>query len=586
MKKSVQLLTSAFAFALSAMSAQCTFYPAPPGGMVASYYFNNNLVETIANSSAGNTNNNVAYATDRFGNASSALDFNNTILTNALTKEFVSLNNPGIFSGDFTVMYWFKADSTQINRRLYLFSIDSAGVSGNLNIELNDNGAVWAYWNGQGLPGFWSGAYNQYNDDLWHFAVLRRSGTLVELFIDMVLMGTYSQSGLMGTNNNSNGGKIVLGYDNAIPPSPFPSTYFEGMGFNGQIDDLSLYNVALTTNVISNYYNNYDLAGWFTFSGSVADSSGCGNNAFLANTTGNGIDVPTPTSNRFGTGNSAYHFNGNGLIKIEPFVNNPVIGCSDFFSNDFSVSFWSKTAADNKRQYAFSVDRSTGWPTANNFGIEFNDSDFPSPGFWTYWNGMGLPGITEGAMNKYSDSLWHFVTVTRNVASGWITAYIDADTVGTYQDLSSVTIGSDTDTMDVGHYRGSYGVNYLGFDHGFVGDLDEFKFHRHTLSYAEISSAYTDANTAYRSAGIHKAPEGKTELAIYPNPSSATFHIKSPAPLGRIVIMDVMGKTVMSVNATSKLAEVDMAHAKAGIYFMSVYNTEGALLSTQKIIKE
>jgi hypothetical protein len=585
MKKLNYFLAGAFLFAQSVFNAQCTFYPAPPNGLVASYYFNNNVIETISNISAGNTNNGVAYTTDRFGNSNSALDFGNTGSTTALTKQYVSLNNPGIFSGDFTIVYWFKTPSSQNNRRMYLFSIDSTGLSDDLNMELNDASAFWVYWNSQGLPGFWGESVNQYQDNAWHMAVLRRESSNLDFYIDMNLKATYNAgTGTIGTNVNTERGKMNLGFDNAT--AYYISNYFEPLGFNGQMDDLSLYNIAVNTNVLENYYNNYDLAAWFTFSGNLDDNSGCENTALFATTTSSGADLPSLTTNRFSTGNSAYHFNGNGIIKVDAFTNNPILSCSNFFSNDFSVSFWFKTNANNKRMYGLSVDRSTSFPPYDNLAIEFNDSDYPSPGFWTYWNGQGNPGITEGAMNKYSDNVWHFLAYTRNAGTGLITAYIDTINVGTYID-SSPTIGSNTDTMDIGHYQAPWSLSNPNYNNlGFVGDLDEYKFFRHTLSFTEIRDAFLDPNTAYKSVGIHPTALHNLPVSIYPNPSSGLLQISSPVLIHRVGISDLTGRQLRSFIAGDRIVQADISPLAKGIYLVTLYDTNNTVISTQKIIKE
>lgn len=587
MKKTISYLIFAATALAGTTKAQCSFYPAPPDGMVASYYFNGNLVETISNSSAGTVNNGVSYTTDRFGNSNSALNFANTNTTSALTKQYVSLNNPAIFLGDFTIIYWFKTDASQNNRRMYLLSIDSLVTADNLDMELNDASGYWVYWRSQSLPGYWGEAMNTYNDNQWHMAVLRSTGTEVQFYIDMDYKDTYPYSGTVGSNSQTAAGKINLGFNNAIPGSPLGPNYFEPYGFNGQIDDLSMYDTALSLEVLSNYYNNYDLAAWFPFSGGLTDFSGAGNIAQLGNTTSNPSDNPSLTNNRFATANSAYSFNGNGFISVNDFASNPVLGCIDYFSNDFTISFWSRTQQDNKRMYAFSVDSTTTNPFINNLGIEFNDSDNSSPGFWAYWNGSGNPGITEGAMNKYSDNVWHFVTLTNDASTGIVNAFIDTVLVGSDTNSVPVTIGSNILNMCLGANWSPHGIanlNYINF--GFVGELDEFKFYRHVLTSTEIGNDYTDPNTAYKSTGIISNNKSVAKANIFPNPGNGVFKVTSSQNIGKIVVTNMIGETIKVAETEGKTAEVDFQQSSPGIYFVTIYDTNRSVISVQKLVKK
>jgi hypothetical protein len=71
------------------------------------------------------------------------------------------------------------------------------------------------------------------------------------------------------------------------------------------------------------------------------------------------------------------------------------------------------------------------------------------------------------------------------------------------------------------------------------------------------------------------------ELTIYPNPTNDKLWIRNHAPLGKVVIFDVLGRFVKQTNTTEIEVTLDTSDLEKGIYFV-----KGEFSKTYKIIKQ
>ena len=74
--------------------------------------------------------------------------------------------------------------------------------------------------------------------------------------------------------------------------------------------------------------------------------------------------------------------------------------------------------------------------------------------------------------------------------------------------------------------------------------------------------------------------EINNSLSIYPNPVQNVITINSSIALNKIIVTDVLGKTVLSLSTNDATASVDLSALNGGVYFIT---TNGV---TKKIIKE
>jgi len=264
----------------------------------------------------------------------------------------------------------------------------------------------------------------------------------------------------------------------------------------------------------------------YPFNGNTNDVSSYGNNG-----TNNGA---TLTTDRFGTANAAYSFNGTSNYITDPFLdNNPT---------SYTVSIWFNTTSTTGGAL---IGLQNGSYAADRVLYMSNSGQI-------YW---GLnPGTVQtiNTANSYNDGDWHHVIVT--VSSTGSTLYVD----GTSQASStSMTVGNSLNgywTMGdiiLTSWTSAPTNNY------FTGKLDDIAVYHRVLSATEISSS-NDLNQIY--VGTATACSALTFNA--PTITGATYTWKDPN------------------NNTQTGQSVSFPGAVAGNYTLTVTGGSGGCSST------
>jgi hypothetical protein len=163
------------------------------------------------------------------GKINSAMSFDgtddNTIITNN------SLWNFG--TNDFSIGFWFKTNAT---KRMHPLNFGSTYSSNNISFDFNDSGyGVWVYWMGGGSPNIRT--TTTYYDNKWHHIIFLRNGNNAKLYID----GNYINNTTDSSSINITGNLYIGGLG--------------GVPFSGLIDDVRIYNYALTSEQVKQVYN-------------------------------------------------------------------------------------------------------------------------------------------------------------------------------------------------------------------------------------------------------------------------------------------------------------------------------------------
>jgi opacity protein-like surface antigen len=236
MKIKKLLLVAAALLGLTATSvAQNVPSYVPTNGLVGWWPFNGNANDESGNGNNG-TVNGAVLSSDRFGNGNKSYNFNGTQNINITNSSIAAfLNN------SFTCVAWFKTSSNlpgDIVR--YDNCVTESGWG--LRIGYNNPGQI------QGLefdntrnPNFVT-SNNVYNDGNWHLAVFKRDVSAMKdaLFIDNQFITETSFSTV---------------YNIDITGHPL----FIGAGcdfFNGDLDDIGIWNRALNQQEITNFFNS------------------------------------------------------------------------------------------------------------------------------------------------------------------------------------------------------------------------------------------------------------------------------------------------------------------------------------------
>ena len=216
---------------------------APTGsGLYLSYPFNGNANDASTAGNNGTVQNSAALTTDRYGVANAAYSFNGS---NQYISTATALAAPG--PQNFSISVWFKSSSAGGMLVGYGSSQTGSSVSYDRHIYMTNAGQIY-YGIYPGATQTLSTAIS-YADGNWHHAVATTSTTLGSyLFIDgAVVAGDISMTTSYAYPTT---GYWRVGYDNLGSWTNAPTNYF----FNGSLDDIAVYNTALTASQVYTLY--------------------------------------------------------------------------------------------------------------------------------------------------------------------------------------------------------------------------------------------------------------------------------------------------------------------------------------------
>jgi hypothetical protein len=211
----------------------------PIAGLIAYYPFNGNANDETGNGYNG-TVHSATLSTDRFGNSNKVYSFNGT-------NTYIEITNSSSLhlKTGFSICVWFKlatgnGDDLMISKHMYGYrSGFGLGTYGDKARFFVDSGYTY-----NGLN-----TNETYNDNQWHFMIgtFDGSSNFQNLYIDGILKKS-QQAGYTLTNNFN----ITLGCSKTS--SGILTAYYSGL-----IDDVRIYNRALSTTEIGQLYHE---GGW------------------------------------------------------------------------------------------------------------------------------------------------------------------------------------------------------------------------------------------------------------------------------------------------------------------------------------
>lgn len=201
-------------------------------GLVAYYPFNNNTLDESGNANHG-TNIGAALTSDRFGRSNSAYYFSST---NCATSVQANINTSSITSGLTIALWALKSGEGCLQPRLLEFASDPNGV-----------GAAQWIWapQGQRLGSVTSdgtlayGTFDAKPNNTWTHLVYTNDGVSAKFYQDGVLIGSMNSSG-----NPILQGNVAFGRMN----------HTDWDAFNGNLDDIGIWNRALSPSEINQMY--------------------------------------------------------------------------------------------------------------------------------------------------------------------------------------------------------------------------------------------------------------------------------------------------------------------------------------------
>ena len=398
---------------------------------------------------------------------------------------------------DYTMSAWFKADTITGWRGIAGWTSDVDADEPYAKLALRNDSKLHFYSRNDagGTP-----SADIYTDtlssDTWYYAVATKSGSVYRLYVNgaeatsttATISGTFTSrnSFLIGTFNEGS----VLG------------SYV----FDGTIDDVRVYNRALSATEVSRLYNlgatthisktlntNPNLAsglvGHWTFDGpkmlsNVGDSSGQGNNGLLS-----GQTSTTTSPGRIGQGLS---FDGvNDYVDVGA-------GSSLTVNDNVTIAAWIKPVASSDAAFERIVTTSDSY-SPDGYGLAYDPSDDKIvAGF-----GSAAPAnqVTYKSTVTAPENTWSHVVMTASGSGG--------STVKIYVNGVEVTNGTEEATSIT--FDAGAGV-FLGIRHNlsatnaFNGQMDDVRAYNRALSAAEISRLYNLGATTHISKTLNTNP--------------------------------------------------------------------------------
>jgi gliding motility-associated-like protein len=538
----------------------------PTDSLVGWWPFSGNANDISGNGLNGTVYNSPSLVSDRFGNANSAYSFNWTGASYGGNWQKIELPTT-VTTGEFTINAWIKpSDYCWPNN-----SIKSAMIIGGSAQCTNTYGDLrFALSGNDGSLGFRHNGVNGISDtgliqlSVWQMATLVVKNDSVTMYVD----GNKAQS---FSHNFSPGFNTCLSV----------GLHHQGNGhwyyFNGAIDDLGIWNKALSECEIQNLYNSNlgscmvgevsdtticlgdtlslstrvlancnnlptnlltDLEGWYPFCGNANDESGNGKHGTVYGA--------TLTSDRFGNSDKAYLFNQNNAAhRIElpiDTVNNGIV-------SDFTAAIWVKPT-----RQVNNVSNSTACPGTVTVPMAFSNQNWAIiPGNFGTDMGVGLSIGTNGAfVSTHANNI--LVSRSQNTFNKtgfvFVTIVHSQNTVKLYVDGILVQTISNYCTSNLKKLAGNLRLGDDLYSPGFSGVIDDFGVWSKALTSSEVSQLYNLTSPNTTSSQLWST--GDTTSTINVSPSTTTkYWVRQIA--GTDTIVDTITVNVLNptINAST-----------------------------------
>jgi hypothetical protein len=263
-------------------------------------------------------------------------------------------------------------------------------------------------------------------------------------------------------------------------------------------------------------------------------------------------------------------------------------------SQFFSDVFYFKTDANG--QLVWSRNIHTSWGTCTNTYATISQiKQFNDKGYMFYWNGaagpcggMGSPPYYEGGSfvaktDSMGNTIWarnvnDFMSSYQTSDSG----YVLAVNINGYPYIIKANKMGTTVCSGTGGVAGESGGNIVAYDTPFAISSGGVSAN---APIQVINTAVTFTNTCSSSVDIKQNVAYNNQLNIYPNPAQNNFTVEvSSIDKQTISIFDVNGKQVLSQTITGT-TNIDASNLSAGVYNLSVTNSEGVTNKRLVIVK-
>ena len=436
-------------------------------GLVACYPFNANANDESGNGNNGTLNGAVLTA-DRFGKANAAYNFDG--------NSYIALPSDKFAFQNYSYSAWIYVSSLPANGDTYR-ALSIGGACGDQNIDISNN-----YF---GNTGFDGGGYDINTGSAtvsggavgtlptigkWYHVVTTRDDNNVKLFVDGILINTYTTSGKLPYYGCS--GQTLANIGTRSNVVQF---------FTGKMDDVYLYNRAISAEEVTALYQTTKspqtvdlkngLVACYPFNGSAVDATGNGNDST--------VNGATLTADRFGKVNSAYNFDGNSYISVSP---------DQFKNQSYTYATWVKldnlpTGGDNNcfitiggagGDQVLSVTSNYQAQISNGFNVGGYNNDNPIQS--NNWTNV-TPTVGK----------WYHVVCTRDNNS--IKLYVDGALIDNNSTLTA-TVGTSPNYGFPPYV--TFGARNGGASQYMQGSLDDIYLYNRAITPEEVTALYQE----------------------------------------------------------------------------------------------
>lgn len=520
----------------------------PASGLIGHYPFSGN-----ANDISGSANNGTVFGAtltfDRFGSPNSAYHFDGS------TSYISTLFGGPMGQSSRSISFWAKTNSSANMMAIAYGDANGNGGCFDAEYNLSCSGVGIDVSNGADMRG-----NNSVHDNQWHNIIIIMDSTLsttidnISIYIDGVL-----QPGITCSVLNSSATVSTVANNPFVIGKDFTSVRY----FDGDIDDILVYNRPLTTTEVSQIFNatptmsgcadiSTGLIAHYDFTGNANDLSGNGNNGTVY-----GANL---AADRFGNANSAYTFNG-----TSDYIEVPHSSSLTFPNNRISISFWVKFTAfvgpGYKEILICKQDSSFG---SSQMGFNVYQMENTSGGL------LVNNGTTSGGTGTSFTALGSFHHIVHIYNSSSAYTYLDGTLMSSQPGPLTYVIGANTNNLLIGKpsWTSSSDLSYNGV-------LDDIRIYNRGLDSCDVDSLFNMPNPAILSVNEQKTNAG---IWVFPNPASDNICVQVPAGNGSVKagLINSMGQTVKTeaiLPVGENVFKMELSGLPNGIYFLQIGNS-------------
>ncbi len=427
------------------------------GNLVAHLLFNGNAHDESGYGNHG-TVHGAQLTTNRFGEANKAYQFDGQ-------EAYIEVADaPALHTTrEVTVSVWVNWHLPQATHNRILTKIRTQAAGGaSYHLVIKDNHLIWGITASRETTTNMENvtAPREFPKNRWAHIVGRYDGASLTLYID----GEVVTNRVVQKTIYYDEGPLAIGrYDRKF-----------GEYFDGDVDDIRIYNRALSASEIQQLSNDRpqqqggDLLLHLPFNGNAKDESGYNNHGTVY-----GAQL---TADRFGQANNAYQFDG-----VDDYID---FGTQIPASSYKTVSFWLRTTDGTNNYGAFDLNT-----PANDGGIGFaigaTLDGVPENTLYTAfrdakWYTGYYPRIF--AKTNVNDNIWHHITFLYDG-----NAHLFVDGQVEQEMIRNATLVDTNRRLYVGHL-----VNHPVGQYHFKGEIDDIRIYNRALSVSEIQRLSND----------------------------------------------------------------------------------------------